>query len=460
MSTPRADWTGAGLQELTASGLSVSVEATTRAAASTDFGGICRGESVAVASPRTVEEVAFAVGFAAARGLSFTARGTGRSSGGQSVAQKGLTLDLSRLDHVGRADMLAKTLTCGPGARWRAVVDETLRHGLIPTVLPLNLDLTVAGTLSVGGFGSNSHRYGTAASHVAALQAVTGNGDLVDSAHDPGLLAVTLGGLGRCAVITSVTLALRAAPAAVRTFYLLYDEIEPWLSDLREFRDGRFDHMDGFCSSSVQGMRNVGAVRRPFARWFYGLHVSLEHAAGAAPEAEVALAGLHHRWVVHQEDNAPGAFAARADPRFEMMSRMGAFTQAHPWLECFVPSAALPELLPRVLAVLPLALGDGHRVAPLASAAQPPFLLTPEGVEASVFAVLPAGVAPALLPEVLPALRAANEMLIQAGGKRYLAGWLELDQAGWKAHYGDRYEDWLEAKRRYDPARVLGGMCF
>ena len=456
-----ADWTRSELSSLAGEGLSVSVDAAGRALASTDFGNLVRGEAVAIVTPRDEDELGRALRFANTRGLSFTARGTGRSSGGQSVAKKSVTLDLSRLDRVGAVDVERREIRCEPGARWRSVVDATLPRGLVPRVLPLNLDLTVGGTISVGGVGSTSHRFGTAAANVNAVEAVTGDGRLLSSADEQELLGATLAGLGRAAVITSATLALRPAPAKVHTYYLLYDELGPWLADLERARsEQRFEHVDGFCSASVQGLRNVPGGRRPFARWFYGLHLSIEHESGALPDRAALLGGFQPRWCVHEEENDAAAYVARADPRFEAMAKGGAFALPHPWLECMVPFESVPELLPRVLEMLPLALGDGHRVALLAPDGAPPFFALPAAQNVAIIAVLPMGVPPNVLAEVLPALRAVNALLLDNGGKRYLAGWLELDDAGWRAHYGDRYASLLEVKQRFDPKAVLRAACF
>ena len=454
-------WNRSELSSLAGEGVAVSVEAAGRALASTDFGNLVRGDAVAVVSPRDKEELARALRFANARRLSFTARGTGRSSGGQSVAKRSVTLDLSRLDRIESVDTERREIRCEPGARWRSVVSATLARGLVPHVLPLNLDLTVGGTISIGGVGSTSHRFGTAAANVNAVEAVTGDGRLMQSADDEKLLSATLAGLGRSAVITSATLALRPAPASVHTYYLLYDELGPWLEDLARARsEGRFEHADGFCSASVQGLRNVPGGRRPFARWFYGLQLSLEHAAGAPPDAHSVLAGYAPRWLVHEEENDAAAYVARADPRFEAMAKAGAFALPHPWLECFVPFERVLELLPRVLEMLPLALGDGHRVALLAQDGAPPFFMTPKAQNVALIAVLPMGVPPNVLADMLPALRAVNALLLEKGGKRYLAGWLELDEAGWRTHYGDRYASFVEVKQRFDPNGVLRAACF
>jgi cytokinin dehydrogenase len=450
------DWLAADLEALASLGVSLSLEATAKRGASADFGGIVHGQAVAVLAPRSAEELARAVAFAAERELSFTARGTGRSSGGQSIPSHGVSIDMSRLDRVLGIDPAARTLTCEAGARWRTLLAATQPHGLLPEVMPLNLDLTLGGTVSVGGFGSNSHLYGFSAASVVALEAVTGRGERLQASGADPLLQAVLGGVGRAGLITSLTLRLRRAPPRLRTFFLLYDDVNPWLSDMRAHR-ARFQHLDGFCSASVQGMRSTPRGRRPFAKWFYGLQATLEY-TDDAPDADVALAGMRPTYVVHAEDSDQLAFASRADARFELMSQLGAFAHPHPWLECLLPVAALPQLLPRVLEALPLALGDGHRLALLATSPQPPLIAQPSGGENAMFAVLPMSVPPPLLPGVLEALRAVNQLLLQAGGKRYLAGYLELDGAGWQRHFGEAHASFVALKQRFDPKGVFGSV--
>jgi FAD/FMN-containing dehydrogenase len=46
----------------------------------------------------------------------------------------------------------------------------------LPAVVPLNLDLTVGGTVSAGGIGATSHTHGPVVSNVSEITAVTGSG--------------------------------------------------------------------------------------------------------------------------------------------------------------------------------------------------------------------------------------------------------------------------------------------
>jgi cytokinin dehydrogenase len=445
-------------------GVSVLTDVASLARAAEDFGHMVHGSPRAVALPKSAAEVEKAVAFANSRRLSFTPRGVAHSQSGQSLAVGGVTLDLSGMDRVEPPDVESQSIRCGPGAKWRGVVAASAARGLIPPVLPLNLDLTVGGVLSAGGVGPASPWSGLAVSHARELEVVTGDGRRLRCSREreTRLFDAVLGGVGRCGVITSVRLALRKTQPMVRTFFLLYDTVESWLADQRALIvAGRCAHLEGFLSASVQGLKNTSSGRRPFAVWFYGLQAAFEFESGAAPEASEALADVKPYRLIHFEDSAAAGFAARYDPRFAAMALTGAAAQAHPFFECFVPVESAPQWLPPLIEALPLTLGDGHRFIFVAKKELPRFLMTPPSDEVACFAILPTGVPEPFLKDSLAALRGVHQTLIEAGGKRYLSGWLPpMDASAWQAHFGERYSDWMEAKRRFDPNRVFRSALF
>lgn len=444
------------IEALASLGLSVNTDPVARHGFATDFGNLVRGAPSGILHPRDAGEVASALNFANEWNVTLTPRGFGRSAGGQSVARQGFALDLSRLDRVELPDVERLSIRCEPSATWRSVLAASLRENLIPCVLPLNLDLTVGGTVSVGGIGSNSWRRGLCASSVANLSMIAGSGERVSSEDDSDVLPAVLGGLGRCGVITSIVLNLRPVARKVTTFSLLYEDERSWLADQEKVaREGVFEFMDGFCSASVQGLKSGPRGRHPYARWFFGLTLSVEHDDNLPLDV---LGGLSHRWLVNEEEHTTESFAARADPRFESMVRSGAFAMTHPWFEWFVPVEALGDLLPKLLDAMPLVLGDGHRVVMIA-AGLPPHLLPATGRFAAV-AVLPAGLPRATVDELLPALGAVEQLFLAVGAKRYLAGWLGFDTERWRAHFGPHWERWSKLKNRFDPRGVLSSACF
>ena len=113
-------------------------------------------------------------------------------------------------------DARGPAATAGAGASWREVLAATLPHGLTPPVLTDYLDLTVGGTLSAGGVGGTSHRYGTQAENALALDVVVdGRPVRCSPAVRPEVFEAVRGGLGRHGVITAATLRLVPAPERV-----------------------------------------------------------------------------------------------------------------------------------------------------------------------------------------------------------------------------------------------------
>jgi cytokinin dehydrogenase len=436
-----------------------------RAAAERDFGGLVEGHSTGVLRARSAEDVVAAVTQARREHEHLTIRGGGLGQSGQSVAAGSVTLDVSGITGEIEIDAAARTAHLGAGTTFRALMDAALPHGLLPQASPLSLDITVGGILSAGGFGSTSHRFGPVVATVEELEVVAGTGDRVVASpdHEPDVWAAVLGGLGRCAVITSARLRLRPAGRLVRTAYLLYDDVEQWFTDQQLLVEaGRADQMEASCSAAVQGFTATPDGRRPLAHWLFGLQVTRESDDDPAPAPD--LDGLSPWRVLRVDEDDIGGFMARYDGRFAAMRATGAWDQPHPWFECLLPAEALPTVVPRLLEVIPLTLGDGHRVMWLGSADLPPLLAVPDradGGHLAAFTVLPTGVAPALVPGALEGLDRAWSVLADAGAKRYLSGYLgRPDQAWWRTHFGDRYDAWAAAKRTYDPDNVFCSALF
>ena len=179
------------------------------------------------------------------------------------------------------------------------------------------------------------------------------------------------------------------------------------------------------------------------------------------PEPDAVLAGLHFDRLVHIEDDASAEFAARYDVRFEAMRALGAWQQLHPWLECLLPLEAAERLLPSVLDQLPLALGDGHRLTLVGKTAATTSVVRPEASPAVALAILPMGLVESLREPVLSALSAIEGALLDAGGKRYLSGWLfSPDEDAWRRHFGPHYDAWKQRKALFDPRHILRSALF
>ena len=422
---------------------------------SEDFGHIRKGQPSGVLTPTSSEDVVVAVRDAAAAGSKLTLRGLGHSAGGQAVPTDSVVVDLSRMAAVGPVDPERRVVRCEAGSLLRDVVSATLEHRLIPRALTNLLDLTVGGVLSVGGgIGQGSHRYGPLASNVASLDVVTGDGTLVSCSRtgERDVFDAVIGGLGRCGVITAAELELRPVHSKIRTYFLLYDDVDSWISDQRQLTQ-RVDAMEGLCSASVQGLRGTGGHKTSFAEWFFPLQVSLEY-DDAPPDIPDGLSPFK---VVHVEDDTPEFFTRRHDMRFEMVRRLGAWERPHPYISVFIGAESLAKVLPSVLDALPLYLGEANRGAFFMATDEIPRLMAlPQADDIVFFNVIYPQILPQFLDDALSALQRAADLLVEAGGKRYIADWLgDMGEDGWRDHFGSEYEWWLEAKQRFDPEDVF-----
>lgn len=70
------------------------------------------------------------------------------------------------------------------------------------------------------------------------------------------------------------------------------------------------------------------------------------------------------------------------------------------------------------------------------------------------FAILPMAV-PVEDTKTFDVLEKVNQLLLRAGGKRYLSGWLGKSNFDWRQHYGTSYKTWETMKQQYDPSHVL-----
>ncbi|MCY4505391.1 MAG: FAD-binding protein [Acidobacteria bacterium] len=425
-----------------------------REAASTDFGRLVRRMPRAVVTPRSPEDVRRTLDFACRAHCPVAVRGAGHSQAGQSLTDGGLLLDMTGLDRIG--EIRDGAIRVQAGATWRSLVRHVQARGHLPPVLTTNLDVTVGGTLSTGGLGASSHRYGAQTDNVDELVVVTGDARQLrcSRTENPALFDCVRCGLGQFAVITEARIRLRRALPDVRTFFLAYDDVEALMQDQRQaVSDDRFEYVASACLPRAVGLERLLARGSPFAARRYVMSLTAELDRELDPGG--ALAGLRGGRLLGVEDGSG------RDVPFGL-DRSGSGNRedrslAHPWIEGIVPWRDAGRCVAEVLADLPSALPADTAVL-LWSARRDrfgaPMLALPAGELLMGFAVLPA-VKPAALPRLLPGLEAAGRRLTTMGGKRYLSGWIDYDHEQWRAHFGDLWPRVLEWKASFDPRGIL-----
>ena len=437
--------------------------------AADDWGHMVHQRPRAVVRPRSREELVAIVEHARAQGLKLAARGRGHSVLGQAQAEDGLVLDMRSLNAIASIDSDSDSVWVEGGASWRELLELSLAKGLAPPVLTDYLDLSVGGTLSVGGLGSQTFRAGLQVDNVLELEVVTGEGEVSScSATDKReLFDLVRGGLGQFGLISRARLRLEPTPPMARFTRLLYSELEPFLADMFELtRAARCTCVEGFAlPNSPEGVAQVTGDAFPDAAlpvgegaWIYMIEVVQTFAPGEEPDSsalpETALGGGRH-----QMDLPYAAYLARLDLVEAALREVGLWAAPHPWIDVFVPRSAAPEFLRDELAATspmdvagPVLIYAFNR-APIAA----PNIPLPASEEFVLFALLRNAVPPT--PERAQELMRANARLyahcLELGGTGYAIDAVPLEPSGWRRHFGERWSTLAEAKRRYDPAAIL-----
>ncbi|MEU6854922.1 FAD-binding protein [Actinacidiphila alni] len=429
------------------------------AADAEDFGHSVNRRPAAVLRPGSVADIVAMVRFCNTHHIQVAARGQGHGTNGQAQVADGLIIETGPLDTIGPVRALAGgtgTVTVGAGAVWSAVVRATLAHGLTPPVFTDYLELSVGGTLSVGGLGGQSHRHGAQVDNVTALQVVTGAGELVSCSptRRSDLFRAVLAGLGQCGIIVSATLRLVTAPTSVRHFLLPYTDLATYLDDQRRLvRDRRFAYVEGSIAPDATGAF-TGYVIEATA---YG------PPAGPEPDDTALLRGLRYdrSGAVTAETLGYFDFLNRLAPGVAALEAAGVWAWAHPWLNLLLPgdrAAALAATLLDRMAGQDTGPGGVVLLYPLSAARlHTPLLRTPDDPVPYLLAVLwtldPAD--PAAVAARVAANHAMYETVRAAGGTQYPVGTIPMSAADWRSQYGRSWPEFAAAKHRYDPCALL-----
>ena len=161
-----------------------------------------------VLQPISAQDIAVAVGFARDHQLLISVKGGGHNIAGTSIAEKGLTLDMSLMRSV-VVEPGAKLAHVGPGCLLQDVDRATQQYGLA-AVLGFVSETGVAGLTLGGGFGYLTRRFGWAADNLEEVEIVTADGEIRTANRDSNsdLFWAIRGGGGNFGVILRFTFRL------------------------------------------------------------------------------------------------------------------------------------------------------------------------------------------------------------------------------------------------------------
>ncbi|SER07798.1 Cytokinin dehydrogenase 1, FAD and cytokinin binding [Lentzea xinjiangensis] len=375
-----------------------------------DYGDTVHHLPTAVLRPANAADISTVIKHAGEHDLAVVPRGQGHSTGGQAQAPGGVVIDMTALSVIHEVE--SDHVVVDAGAKWSDVLRATLPHGLTPPVLTDYLELTVGGTLSVGGLGGASHHHGAQTDNVLSLDVVTPTGDVVtcSPSTNRSVFDAVRAGRGRNGVITRATLRLVRAPETVSWHKLHYNTIGQLIVDQRQLvTKGSFDYVEG--QLKIREGEHVAELE---AVTFTGT------SSGSGDLSGMSFREAETQAVTYWD------FVDRLAPGEPVLRDVGLWDSPHPWCNLLVPSAAAEALLHHADRELGADLYSDFGLVlayPLRTdRITTPLIRLPD--DEVVFLVAALRYAPAASPQIVTAMHEANGQLISktlaAGGALYL----------------------------------------
>jgi FAD/FMN-containing dehydrogenase len=433
------------------------LDAVSRASDAVDQGHIVTRTPGAVLRPGSVDDISKMVSFCADRGIQVSARGQGHTTYGQALNQNGLVIEMRCLRRIHSVD--SSTADVDGGVLWTELMTAAFAQGLTPSLFTGYTELTIAGTLSVGGAspGAGSTR-GLQIDHVQELEIVTGRGQVLrcSSSCNSDLFKAALGGLGQCGIITRAKIDIVPAQPMMRVYQFTYAVGASPVSDLRALVD-RGETLGAYVSWTPNGTSFVGQlfVSAPFTPGSPPDDGHLLRDLSLAPSDAVVTDLGYPDWV-RQVDMEVAQLDAALN--YEKLTK--------PWFDVWLGDSAVEQYLGDVLSELePRDLAPGTLLLLIPARrtdVEHPFFRGPEPDSKPwmfLFDILENSFAPEPDAAFVSARLQRNAELYgkarDIGGSRYPIGAIDFTPADWAAHYAEAWDEFRKLKARFDPKNVL-----
>ena len=174
----------------------------------------------------------------------------------------GATLDVAAFGQVLQVDPARRTAIVGGMTTYEDLADATLRHGLMPLVVPQLKTITLGGAVSGLGIESTSLRSGMPHESVLDMEILTGDGRVVlatDANEHAALLRGFPNSYGTLGYALSLTIELEPVSRYVHLRHFRFASPEACFEAVAQIaRDGSYDgHQADFVDGTVFGQGEI-----------------------------------------------------------------------------------------------------------------------------------------------------------------------------------------------------------
>lgn len=211
----------------------------------------------------------------------------GTTNSTRSIAfKKGTFVDVSKLNRIITIDANEKYVLVEPNVPMDALVEETMKYGLVPPVVPELAGITIGGAVQGGAEESSSFQQGMVHDNCLEYESVLGNGEVIISSpeRNSDFFWGTAASYGSLGIITLIKLRLIPAKDFIHVTYHAVRSFEEAVSLVREKTNEALHFIDGIMFSKDLGVIMTGnfsdkrdlpisTFRRSTDEWFY-LHAN------------------------------------------------------------------------------------------------------------------------------------------------------------------------------------------
>ncbi len=196
--------------------------------------GLDKGRPEAVVLPRTADEVAQIVRWAAEQRVPLIARGAGTGISGGAVAdQGGVIVAFSHMNQILEVDAAGRSAIAQPAVINLMLDDRVKTQGFyFPPDPASQRASTIGGNVAENSGGPHCFKYGVTTNYITVLEAILSNGQRIHvggralDKPEYDLCGLLTGSEGTLAIITSITARLVRNPPGVKTLLAVFDSVE------------------------------------------------------------------------------------------------------------------------------------------------------------------------------------------------------------------------------------------